>query len=97
MTGWAPPVRSARYSVWPEKRMPASLMTLFCTGAVTIAANSPAMQPSTGAIEQRQHVTRVGAIELAGSNCRRDGNVQNTQRARAMRRGLQRRASRAGA
>ncbi len=40
------PVRSARYSVWPVKAMPASFNTLFCTGAVTIASNSPRMQPS---------------------------------------------------
>ena len=40
------PVRSARYSVWPVKAIPASLMTLFWTGAVTIAWNSPLRQPS---------------------------------------------------
>ncbi len=31
-------VRSARYSVWPVKGTPASLMVLFCSGAVTIAS-----------------------------------------------------------
>src|SRR6266850_6090971 len=41
----AAPERSARYSVWPVKAMPASLSTLFCTGAVTMAAYSPSMQP----------------------------------------------------
>ena len=40
------PVRAARYSVWPENAMPASQITPLCTGAVTIAANSPATQPS---------------------------------------------------
>jgi hypothetical protein len=43
------PVCSARYSVWPLKGMPASLMTPLCTGAVTIAANSPATQPASAA------------------------------------------------
>ena len=32
------PVCSARYSVWPVKAIPASLMTPLCTGAVTMAA-----------------------------------------------------------
>src|SRR5689334_7171045 len=40
-------VRSARYSVCPVNAMPASFNTLFCTGAVTIASNSPLMQPSS--------------------------------------------------
>src|SRR5438046_1314217 len=35
-------VRSAKNSVWPLKRTPASLMICLCTGAVTIASNSPA-------------------------------------------------------
>ena len=39
-------VRAARYSVWPVNGTPASLMTLFCTGAVTMAANSPLTQPA---------------------------------------------------
>ena len=47
ITGSGVAVRSARYSVWPVNGMPASLMMLFCTGAVTIAANSPLRQPST--------------------------------------------------
>ena len=46
MTGCAAPVRAARYSVWPVNGTPASLMTLFCTGAVTMAANSPLTQPA---------------------------------------------------
>ena len=37
----------ARYSVWPVKAMPASLITLLCTGAVTMASNSPPRAPST--------------------------------------------------
>ncbi len=45
ITTWSVPDFSARYSVWPLKAMPASLITLFCTGAVTIAANSPEAQP----------------------------------------------------
>ena len=47
ITGRAAPQRAARYSVWPVNGMPASLMTPLCTGAVTIASNSPARQPST--------------------------------------------------
>ena len=47
ITGSAAPQRAARYSVWPVKGTPASLMTPLCTGAVTIASNSPARQPST--------------------------------------------------
>ena len=43
------PVRSARNSVCPVNGMPASLITLFCTGAVTIAANSPDRQPPMAA------------------------------------------------
>ena len=39
-------VRSARYSVWPENGMPASIITLFCTGAVTSASNAPVAQVS---------------------------------------------------
>ncbi len=31
------PLWSARYSVWPVKAKPASLMTPLCTGAVTMA------------------------------------------------------------
>ena len=38
--------RFAKYSVWPVKAMPASLMIDFCTGAVTTASNSPSRQPS---------------------------------------------------
>ena len=46
ITGNAARVRCARYSVCPVKAKPASIMVLFCTGAVTMAANSPFMQPS---------------------------------------------------
>ena len=46
MTGMAARVRVARYSVWPVNAKPASIRVLFCTGAVTMAANSPFMQPS---------------------------------------------------
>ncbi len=40
------PVFSARYSVWPENATPASLMVLFCSGAVTMASNQPRCAPS---------------------------------------------------
>ena len=39
-------VASARYSVWPEKGTPASQMMPLCTGAVTMPANSPDLQPA---------------------------------------------------
>ena len=47
------PVRCARNSVCPVKAMPASLMTLFCSGAVTRASNVPARQPSAAASSVR--------------------------------------------
>jgi hypothetical protein len=40
-------VSAARYSVWPVKGMPASLIAPLCTGAVTIAAKLASMQPAT--------------------------------------------------
>src|SRR5471030_1233088 len=43
------PVRSAKYSVWPEKATPASLMVLFCSGAVTTASKWPACTPAMAA------------------------------------------------
>ena len=49
ITTCAVPVFSARYSVWPEKATPASLIVLFCKGAVTMAPNQPAATPSTAA------------------------------------------------
>src|SRR5438309_1934033 len=45
ITTCSAPAAWARYSVWPMNAMPASLITLFCTGAVTIAAYSPARHP----------------------------------------------------
>ena len=39
-------VRCAKNSVCPENGMPASMSTLFCTGAVTSAANAPVAQAS---------------------------------------------------
>ncbi len=64
--------RSARYSVWPVNAMPASFITLFCTGAVTIAPNSPA----------RQHIAAVGGIELAGNARPLEGNMLDARAAR---------------
>ncbi len=40
------PVRSAKYSVWPVNGSPASRIALFCTGAVTSAANAPCAHAS---------------------------------------------------
>ena len=82
ITGCAAPVRSARYSVWPVNGTPASLMTLLCTGAVTIAANSPLMQPSAARSSSastwrelagsRRPATQ-GAASGMSSTCRRPG------------------------
>ena len=58
--------RCARYSVWPVKAMPASLMMLFCTGAVTIASNSPLLQPAIARSSSSQHPAGVAGIEAAG-------------------------------
>ena len=77
MTGCAAPVRAARYSVWPVNGTPASLMTLFCTGAVTMAANSPLDAAVDGAVEQGEHVARVGGIEPAGHAGRRQRHVEH--------------------
>ena len=66
ITGSGAPVCRARYSVCPVNAMPASLMTDFCTGAVTIASKAPAAQPPIGGIERVEHVARVGGIEPAG-------------------------------
>ena len=49
ITTWSVPVCSAKYSVWPENATPASLMVLFCSGAVTTASNQPACTPSMAA------------------------------------------------
>jgi hypothetical protein len=58
--------------VWPVKAMPASLIVLFCTGAVTIASNSARTQPVDGPVEERDHVGAVRGIEATGNHRRRD-------------------------
>ena len=63
MTGRGAWHSAARYSVWPLKAMPASLITLFCTGAVHSAANSPARQPCGGAVDEPQHGRGVAHLE----------------------------------
>ena len=40
-------VNFARYSVCPENGIPASFITLFCSGAVTSPENCPSIQPFT--------------------------------------------------
>ena len=57
-------VRSARNSVWPENGMPASISTLFCTGAVTSAAKAPVAHASA-ACSSIASTLRA----LAGSGC----------------------------
>ena len=63
-------VRSARNSVWPVNGMPASIITLFCIGAVTSAANAPVAQASVRVLQHRQHAVRVGRIGAAGRDRR---------------------------
>ena len=46
--------------------MPASISTLFCTGAVTSAANAPVAQASAALREHREHAARIGGIGLPG-------------------------------
>ena len=58
------------------ERMPASLITLFCTGAVTIAANAPARQPSTARSSSVEHVARVGGIGPAGRTAAATGTCR---------------------
>ena len=53
------PVRSARYSVWPLNV--ASLITLFCTGAVTMRRRPSGAGDCT--IEGCEHIARVGHVE----------------------------------
>ena len=55
-------VRCAKYSVCPVKGMPASMKTLFCTGAVTSAANIPVAHASDAlASEARTLCALVGS------------------------------------
>ena len=63
--------------MWPVNGTPASLMTLFCTGAVTMASNSPLDAAGGGAIEQRQHVACIGRIEPARHAGRRERHVDH--------------------
>jgi hypothetical protein len=70
-------VVSARYSVCPENGMPASLMTPLCTGAVTIAANSPDTQPSRARDRAAPAHRRIGCIEPPGDAGRSQGHMQH--------------------
>ncbi len=78
ITTRAVPVRAARYSVWPVNAIPASLIVLFCTGAVTIAANSRATHPSSArsmsASTWRAFAasSRPGCTGAATGQCRSD-------------------------
>ena len=60
------PVAGRRYSVWPERQRPASQMMPLCTGAVTIPANSPDVQPAMSPVGNVEHVAAVGGVSLAG-------------------------------
>ena len=57
-------VRAAKNSVWPMNGMPASRITLFCTGPVTSAANAPVAHAS-------QPVSSIDSTlrALVGSGC----------------------------
>ena len=65
MTTFGVPVFSARYSVWPEKATPASLMVLFCSGAVTMASNQPRRRAFDREVERGQHRAAVGGVQPA--------------------------------
>ena len=47
--------------MWPVKAMPASLMTPLCTGAVTIASNSPGEATVDARSSSDEHVARIRA------------------------------------
>ena len=49
---------SARNSVWPEKRTPDSVITLFCTGAVTSACAAPAHAERGAAAQHVENIRR---------------------------------------
>ena len=61
-------VRSARNSVCPVNATPASLITLFCTGAVTIAAKPPVRHPASAA-------SSVASTDLAFAGSSRPGTT----------------------
>ena len=75
--------RAARYSVWPVKGTPASLMTLFCTGAVTMASNSPDRQPSMARSSTRSTYgplagsSRPGVAGCASATCSTCGALKS--------------------
>ena len=77
---------AARYSVWPVNGTPASLITLFCTGAVTMAANSPLRRSR----RWRGRAGRARGGALAGSSLpatqgAASGTSMHAQAARPMR------------
>ena len=59
--------------------MPASLITLLCTGAVTIAENSRALAAEHGAIDEPQHRGRVAQFNLARDRRHGQGLVQHRE------------------
>src|SRR5450830_2126380 len=67
------PVRSAKYSVWPENGTPASLMVLFCRGAVTTAANQPARVPSMAASSVASTARPFSLSRVPGTTCAASG------------------------
>jgi hypothetical protein len=63
-------VRCAKCSVWPQKAMPASCITLFCTGPVTSAANAPVAQasaPRSRVASTARALTGSGAPGVTGA------------------------------
>ena len=76
---------AAMYSVWPLKGTPASLIRLFCTGAVTMAANSPARQPSTARSISASTWRALRDFEPSGDAGRRQRLMQHTERAGGVR------------
>src|SRR5471032_2433510 len=73
ITTCAVPVWSAKYSVWPENGTPASLMVLFCSGAVTTALNQPARTPSMAASSVASTLRPFSLSSWPGTTCAASG------------------------
>ena len=67
--------------MWPVNGTPASLMTLFCTGAVTMAWNCRSTQPSIARSRSLQDVPGIGGIERAGDAGRIERHIDHVDAA----------------
>ena len=80
MTGSGAPQRCARYSVCPVKAKPASMMMLFCTGAVTMAANSLGQAALGGPVEHAEHRRGIAGLEFSGLGGHGQRRIQDGER-----------------